>query len=250
MTAPSDAPVASDPVRRRLGMAGLLVACLSFLCSLFASALLGGIYATARGFDRQAATGDLGFALVTSAGLWVGFLVLPILWARRQGGPSSHLGLDARWVDLPLGVAVGLASAVVTAVVSAVLLTSAQQDALEAKAEKVVDRAQGPVGAVLLVLALCVVTPLAEEVFFRGLLFRSLHRLVGVVAAALAAGLIFGLVHFSGGPGLVVVAQLGLLALFGVALCVLTHRTGRLGAGIAAHATFNAITVIGLLAGR
>lgn len=250
MTAPADAPVASDAGRRRLGLVGLAVAGLSFLCSLLASGLVGGLYAMARGLDQDGARSDLGFALATSVGLWVGFLVLPLVWARRHGGPSPVLGLSARWVDLPLGLAVGLAAAVVTGLVSSVLLTRAQQDTLEAKAEEVVDRASGPVGVVLLVLALCVVTPLAEEVFFRGLLFRSLHRVTGVVAAALGAGIVFGLVHFSGGPALVVLAQLGLLGLFGVTLCVLAHRTGRLGASIVAHATFNAVTVVSLLAQR
>lgn len=94
--------------------------------------------------------------------------------------------------------------------------------------------------------------PLAEEVFFRGLLFRSLHRVAGLVVAVPLAGLVFGLVHYDPDPvpAVVVAVQLGLLALFGMALCVLVHRTGRLAAGIVAHAAFNSVTVLSILAQR
>jgi membrane protease YdiL (CAAX protease family) len=250
--APDPGPVASDPDRRRLGWAGVGVAAACFVCGLFTASVLGLLYGLARGFDEQEAQADLGFALVTATGLWVGFLLLPILWALRHGGPARHLGLSARWVDIPLGLAVGLGTTVVTAVVSSVALTKTEQDALEAKAEEVIDRAQGSVGAVLLFLALCVATPLAEEVFFRGLLFRSLHHAAGLVVALLLGGLVFGVVHYDGEAtsGMVILVQLGMLSLFGLVLCVLVHRTGRLGAGIVAHAAFNAVTVLSLFAER
>lgn len=242
---------ADDPGGRRLGWTGLAVTGLSFLCGLLAASILGGVYAAARGLDRAESTRDFGFALVSSAGLWVGFLLLPLLWSQRRGGPRRMLGLSIRWVDVPLGVAVGLASTVVTALVSAAALTQDQQEVLEAKAAEVIDRAQGPAAVVLLVVVLCVVTPLAEEVFFRGMLFGSLRRLLWPGAAVLVAGLVFGPVHFGGDtPGRVVAVQLGLLGLFGVALCALAWRTGRLGASIVAHALFNGITVVSLLAQR
>ena len=44
--------------------------------------------------------------------------------------------------------------------------------------------------------------------------------------------------------------QLPALILFGVVLGVLAERTGRLGPGIVAHATFNAVTVISLTVRR
>lgn len=251
-TAPAPGPAPKDGGRRLLGWVGLGVAAACFLTGLFTASLLGAAYALARGLDEAEAKADLGFALVTAAGLWVGFLLLPLLWARRHGGPKRHLGFSARWIDIPLGLAVGLATVVVTAVVSSAALSGDEQDALESKARQVIDRAHGPVGIVLLFLALCVATPVAEEVFFRGLLFRSLHRAAGLVVALLLGGLIFGVVHYDGESvsGMVVLVQLGVLGLFGLALCVLAHRTGRLGAAIVAHAAFNAVTVVSLLAER
>ena len=157
-------------------------------------------WAAARGLDQGEAGDDLGFAVSSSIGLWVGFLALPLLWSLRHGGPARLLGLRARWVDLPLGLAVGLGSTAIAAVVSALTLTADQQDDLEGKARATVDRAQGPAAALLLVVVLCVVTPLAEEIFFRGLVFRSLHRVASLALAVPVAGLVFGLVHFDGDP--------------------------------------------------
>lgn len=247
--APPDAPAAAERPDRRLGWTGLGVAASAFLVGLFAASAVGLTWAGIRGLDQTEAQGDLGFSVLSSAGLWVGFLALPIVWSLRHGGPARLLGLRARWVDLPLGLAVGLGSTVVTALVSAVALSTGQQDDLEDKARTTVDRASGPAAVVVLFVALCVVTPIAEEVFFRGLLFRSVHRIAGVAVAVVSAGLVFGLVHFDAAPvpAVVVVAQLGLLALFGMALCALAHRTGRLGASIVAHAAFNSVTVITLL---
>jgi len=204
------------------------------------------------GLDEAEASRDLGFSVAGSVGLWVGFLFLPVWWARRRDDPGRLLGLRARWVDVPLGLAVGLGSSLVTGVASAILLTSSEMRDLEAKAAETLDRAQGPAAVVLLGVVLCVVTPIAEEVFFRGLLFRSLHRLAGTVVAVLVAGVVFGLVHYdpSPVPASVVAAQLGLLALFGMALCLLVHHTGRLGASIVAHGVFNAVTVVTLLVQR
>lgn len=254
MAAPSEvaAPAADDLEERRLGWAGLGVAAVCFLTGLMVAAIVGLIWVAARGLDQAQAKGDLGLSVLSSVGLWVGFLGLPLLWARRRGGPSAILGLRARWVDVPLGLGVGLASTIVTAVVSSAVLSGRQQDDLEVKARETVDRAHGSAAVVLLVVVLCVATPLAEEVFFRGMLFRSLNRVTAAVVAVPLAGLVFGLVHYDAvaAPGIVVAVQLGLLALFGMALCTLAHRTGRLGAGIVAHAAFNAVTVVSLLSQR
>jgi membrane protease YdiL (CAAX protease family) len=244
-------PVAADPDRRRVGWVGLGAAGLFFVGGFMAANIAGATYAGARGIDPQE-TRELGYFMVTSLGLWVGFLVLPVLWARRRGGPAGYLGLAARWSDLPLGVAVGLGSTLVTGLVSSLLLTAGQQKVLEDKAKTLVEPGHGPLAAALLVVFLCVLTPLAEEVFFRGMLFRSLHRATRLVIALLIGSLVFGLLHydFKPAPGRVLVVQIGMLSLFGLALCALAHRTGRLAAGIVAHAAFNAVTVFSLLAGR
>jgi len=88
-------------------------------------------------------------------------------------------------------------------------------------------------GAVLgLVPWLVVVAPLAEEVFFRGYLFRFLHERVGARVAYPLSAACFSLIHFHL-PGLLVYFVVGLLFAWAC------RRTGTLAAPIVAHVTYN-----------
>ncbi len=85
--------------------------------------------------------------------------------------------------------------------------------------------------------------PFFEELFFRGLLLRSLARLfgsfagwVGPTAAVVVTGVLFGLAHAES-------LQLLGLAAFGIALSAIAYRTGRLGMNMFAHAAFNLTAV-------
>jgi membrane protease YdiL (CAAX protease family) len=61
--------------------------------------------------------------------------------------------------------------------------------------------------------------------------------------ATIGSAVAFGLAHFE-------LLQLAALILFGLVLALLAERTGRLGPGIVAHATFNAATVLTLTWGK
>ncbi|HWH33337.1 MAG TPA: CPBP family intramembrane glutamic endopeptidase [Egibacteraceae bacterium] len=91
------------------------------------------------------------------------------------------------------------------------------------------------------------VTPLAEEALFRGLLFQGLVRRWGVRAAAVGSALLFGLAHVEslGADSVFMVAS---TMLFGVAAAWLLWRYGTLLAPVAAHVATNAIATAGLLA--
>lgn len=84
----------------------------------------------------------------------------------------------------------------------------------------------------------CVVAPLAEELFFRGFMFSGLASRMGVWAAALVTGAVFGVIHLSGSPLLGVLV----LSVFGVGLCLLYWKTGSLVPCLALHAAHNAIS--------
>jgi hypothetical protein len=95
------------------------------------------------------------------------------------------------------------------------------------------------------VIAVCTVVgaPFFEELFFRGVLLRSLARLFGTVGrwvgptlAIVITGLLFGLAHAES-------LQLLGLAVFGIILSGVAYRTGRLGMSMVAHATFNLMAV-------
>ncbi len=83
----------------------------------------------------------------------------------------------------------------------------------------------------LAVLGVAVSAPVVEEVFFRGLLYRSLRNRMAILPAALLAGALFGLVHITGYP----LDTLPVKAAFGVIACLLYERTGSLLPGIALH---------------
>jgi len=84
----------------------------------------------------------------------------------------------------------------------------------------------------------CMVAPFAEEFFFRGFMFTTLRPRIGVVWGSLVVGLVFGLVHAPGAPLLGV----AVLAVFGIALCVLYVRTGSIIPCMALHAIHNSIS--------
>ena len=84
----------------------------------------------------------------------------------------------------------------------------------------------------------CLVAPLAEEVFFRGLLFPMLRARVGVAWGVIATGALFSVVHALGSP----VEALIVLFVLGAGLCLLYLRTGSLLPCIGLHALNNAIS--------
>jgi len=83
----------------------------------------------------------------------------------------------------------------------------------------------------------CLVAPVAEELFFRGFMFRVFAARLGPIPGALLCGAVFGLVH---APN----PALGLLALgvFGVGLCFLYWRLQSIIPCMALHALNNSIT--------
>jgi membrane protease YdiL (CAAX protease family) len=182
-------------------------------------------------------------------GLWVG-LAGGVVYATRAKGTGSLARDFGLRVQLPLdvvgGVGVGLACQYV--MVPLLYLPFEQFDhtlrrRLENQAKDVTRAAHGGFQVAILFVFLVIGAPVVEELFFRGLLLRSLHRRYGAPAAVIGSALVFGLAHYE-------LLQLPALILFGVVLAVLAERTGRLGPGIAAHAAFNAATVLSLTLAR
>jgi membrane protease YdiL (CAAX protease family) len=105
--------------------------------------------------------------------------------------------------------------------------------------ELVTDIKQEKTTAVLVGFAVmtCIVAPVAEEIFFRGFMFRVFNAKLGPVWGTLLNGVVFGLVH---APNPV----LGLIALgvLGAGLCVLYLRVQSIIPGMALHALNNSIT--------
>jgi membrane protease YdiL (CAAX protease family) len=88
----------------------------------------------------------------------------------------------------------------------------------------------------IVVLAFVLVAPVAEEIYFRGVVFNAWLRERGANVALYGSAALFAVIHGS------VYALLPIFAL-GLTLAVVYRRTGSLPAAIALHAGFNAISV-------
>ena len=92
-------------------------------------------------------------------------------------------------------------------------------------------------------IAVIVVAPVAEELFFRAFFYRALRTRLPVWSAALIDGLVFGSLHFQGLDSAII---LPVIAVFGVGQCLVYERTGSLFAVIAIHAGFNTVAMLSI----
>ena len=173
--------------------------------------------------------------------LWVGLVGVVVIVSRRFGTGSlrKDYGFVFRRGDVlgfPIGVVVQL---VFVPLLYRLLSTVVDTSAVSEPAEQLTDRAQG-VGVALLVVLVIVGAPVIEELFFRGLLLRSIEARWSDSLALVASSILFGLAHFE-------LLQLPALVMFGLVAGYCAQRTGRLGMSVWAHAGFNATTVVFLL---
>ena len=167
-----------------------------------------------------------------------------VLAVRRKGmGVIHDLRARMRWLDIPIGLVIGLVAQVLGNLLYLPVywLTDVTSDDVSGPAKTLTDKASGNAGGVLLLILVTVVmAPIVEELFFRGLVLRSAERRWGTGWAIAFSSLLFGITHFE-------LLQLPPLALFGAIAALLTVRTGRLGPAIWAHVGFNALAVATLL---
>ncbi|NLL17881.1 MAG: CPBP family intramembrane metalloprotease [Clostridia bacterium] len=105
---------------------------------------------------------------------------------------------------------------------------------------KIVLEAGSATEITVLCLFAVVLAPVAEELYFRGLLFGVLKDQVGLKGGILFSGLFFGLMHFD-------LLRLLPLAIGGMTLAWLYQKTGSLYASITAHGVWNGLMLIILL---
>ncbi len=92
---------------------------------------------------------------------------------------------------------------------------------------------------VAVAVLVCVVAPIAEELFFRGFCFTALRRALGMLPAAVLTGIIFGAIHL-GGTDIEFIVP---LMVFGFFLCLLYVWTDSLLPCIVLHALNNALAL-------
>jgi membrane protease YdiL (CAAX protease family) len=191
---------------------------------------------------------DPWYLLASQLALWVGLLGAVFVASRRNGTKSLVRDYGLSWPtasDLGNGVLGGLAARVLPTVVVVLIAIGNSRLRNPGTAPPTV-LGISPSGTMgwLVVVALAVIgAPVVEELFFRGLLQGAFTRRVGAVPAIFVTALIFSVAHItSEGPTAPII-----LFPSGVILGYLRFRTGRLAAGMVAHATFNASLFLLLL---
>lgn len=194
------------------------------------------------------------FVGASLVGLWVGLFGGACLASVARGTRRlvADLGIRFRLIDL-VGIAIGVGGQLVVALMYAPFIHHIHN--FNAPTTKLTGGAHGGGFAVIAVLTVFG-APFFEEVFFRGLLLKGLARLltprtaersgrraVGIVAAIVLDGALFGLAHGE-------LVQLAGLATFGMVLAFVSYKTGRLGMNMVSHASFNAVAVVAILSSR
>ena len=168
-----------------------------------------------------------------------------------RSGIAAALGLGSwRWTDVVVGVSIGL---VVRAAVE--LITPSTGSGLGGTGFGPVESpALRMVATVVLALGVIVVSPVVEEVFFRGLVARAMvdalqplgSTVAGVVAVLVSTGAFVALHLIPSGAAVPVALIVGTAGV-GLGAGILTILTGRLAGAITVHVVFNALGVVILL---
>jgi membrane protease YdiL (CAAX protease family) len=185
------------------------------------------------------------YIVSTLLGLWGGFFGAAWLATGTRGTKSFRrdVGLRFRWIDL-IGVPIGVAGQFLVALIYIPISHHVHDfsQRFDAPNQRLTGSSHGASFALIAVLTV-VGAPFFEELFFRGVLLRSLARLfgrfagwVGPTLAIVVTGALFGLAHAES-------LQFIGLAIFGIILSVVSYRTGRLGMNMVAHASFNLVAV-------
>jgi uncharacterized protein len=188
--------------------------------------------------DGDAVT-DASFGVLAAAlsGAWASYLIGMWIASQRVGSGSmiADYGISFRWVDV-FGLAIGAGAQLVLIRVvylplEALWPDTFTRDRLTENAQDLVDRAGGA-STLLLVAVVVIGAPVVEELFYRGLLQRSLADRFNEGAVLVAVAAVFAAVHFRPVefPGLFV---------FGLLLGWAALRARRLGPAITIHIGFN-----------
>jgi len=240
-----------SPGTVRWGLGDVLVGIVLFFVSQMLVAVVVVALATLAGgtVDEDGSTGLLLLALTAPIG-WVVMVGWP-LWLSRvkgTGSPARDFGLAMRPMDLLLGIGGGLMALTVS-----VGLALTYTAVFGEEAPTNTDILSGDLGEWLVVLVLFVIfaigTPIAEEVFFRGLVLGAARKRWGTPVGVVFSSLLFGAFHVQPDP--VAWLFVGLVtAGYGVVFALMRVWTqGRIAASVVAHMVVNGVAVLAVSLG-
>jgi membrane protease YdiL (CAAX protease family) len=190
---------------------------------------------------------------VASAVAAIGNILLLLLWlSRAHPGWQEMIGFPTRvWPEIRAGVGFGLLlyPGIAFGIGLVVSLIVSQLSGKPVSPPKQVPSDLTALGTVITVVYAVVIAPIHEELYFRGILFRTLRDRYGFGVGATFSGLAFGLIHYAGATASLASNLVLMLTMVftGFALAYLYERRGNIVAPMFAHATFNTIGILLIL---
>ncbi len=190
---------------------------------------------------------DLG-AIVSTVVAALVILGVLLFWLRRAHPRwVAILGVPRRWLpEVRAGIVfgIGLYPLVVFVVGLLLVVLFRALSGHSVQAPEQISQGLPIVGTVATILYAIVLAPIGEELFFRGVLFRSLRDRHGFLGGGLGSAVAFGLIHYIPGPALDSLLLMTVMVFTGLGLAYIYERRGSIIAPIAAHMTFNAIGLV------
>lgn len=228
----------------------------------------GGIYAETFAVYMSLFLGVTFLASLSSWGEWslsinaaaMLLSLVALAWPRLRGlswpQMKQDLGLSIGWLDIPAGLAAYLSVLpllVVGLCVTLVLMAILGRLGIEYHSPSHPVGELAAAGAsswvwVQIFFIACVAAPVVEELFFRGVLYAHLRRIgpswpmgARTAFAVAASSFLFAVIHPQGWLAVPVLSSIA------TALALTREWTGRLGAGMIAHALNNAVAMLILM---
>jgi len=167
-------------------------------------------------------------------------------WGKSLPYALSYLGLSPKKGELQILVAWGFAGLAallaLSFALSAALYSLGLLDTFKVE-QKILTL------PALALLSAFTLSPIAEEMLFRGYFFRKITESSSggkkqgrwaIVLGAVFSSLLFASLHLSYGS----IAEIAAAFLLGLLLCALTHRTKSIVPSIVAHASFNLLSIL------
>lgn len=170
----------------------------------------------------------------------------PLAVSRWKGrGPVADYGASFRWVDLILGPVSAIAMLFIAGITSVLVATAiGLEDVAEASNTQIISDVGPGWARWFLVFSVVVGAPLSEEMYFRGLTLRAIQKRWSIIPAVVGSTILFAGPHFQDGSWRATIVLLTSIGSIGACLGGVAALTRRVGPGIVAHASFNAIATL------
>jgi membrane protease YdiL (CAAX protease family) len=223
----------------------LWTAFIALLSGLLLGNVLGSIvYVIADSTGSDTNNLPVGWTLIANL-VFDGSLVASAVVFARLGGPGSAaprmFGLRSVhvWLALKWATAAAVVYIVLSGLWIGLLHLQNETDSITRTLK------ENPTTAKVAGIAIfaVVIAPIVEELFFRGFVFTALRDKLAPIWAAIATGILFGLVHAFGSP----IGFLPPLALLGTLLCIVYWKTGSIYPAIGLHCLNNCVALASAL---